>query len=81
MAFLVSSTAIVSVGLGVLGAYYAITGLLTAVNPARPAQFLRPLVPRQSEASGDLRSTKTFPLQTICCNEGARRISVLAWLS
>lgn len=53
MAFLVSSTAIVSVGLGVLGAYYAITGLLTAVNPARPAQFLRPLVPRQSEASGD----------------------------
>lgn len=53
MAFLVSSTAIVSVGLGVLGAYYAITGLLAAVNPARPAEILRALVPHQSQASGD----------------------------
>jgi hypothetical protein len=39
--------------LGVLGAYYAITGLLAAVNPARPAPLLRALVPHQSPASGD----------------------------
>ncbi|MGA7684871.1 MAG: hypothetical protein WCC32_08290 [Terriglobales bacterium] len=53
VAFLVSSTAVLSVVLGVLGAYYAITGLLAAVNPARPAQFLRALVPHQSQATGD----------------------------
>jgi hypothetical protein len=53
VAFLVGSTAIISVGLGVLGAYYAITGLLAAVNPARPGQLLRALVPHQSQASGD----------------------------
>ncbi|MFZ3339962.1 MAG: hypothetical protein WA213_03700 [Terriglobales bacterium] len=48
-----SGTAIVSVGLGVLGAYYAITGLLAAVNPASPTQLLRGLVPHQGQASGD----------------------------
>jgi hypothetical protein len=53
VAFLVSGTAVLSVVLGVLGAYYAITGLLAAVNPARPAQLLRALVPNQSQASGD----------------------------
>jgi hypothetical protein len=53
VAFLVSSTAIVSVGLGVLGAYYAITGLLAAVNPARPMHLVRTLVIHQSQASGD----------------------------
>lgn len=53
VAFLVSSTAIVSVGLGVLGAYYAITGLLAAVNPSRPMHLVRTLVPHQSPASGD----------------------------
>lgn len=53
VAFLVSGTAIVSVGLGVLGAYYAITGLLAAVNPASPTQLLRGLVPHQGQASGD----------------------------
>jgi hypothetical protein len=53
VAFLVSGTAIVSVGFGVLGAYYAITGLLAAVNPARPAPLLRNLAPHQSQASGD----------------------------
>jgi len=53
IAFLVSSTAIVSVGVGVLGAYYAITGLLAAVNPSRPAQLLQTLVPHQGPASGD----------------------------
>jgi len=49
----VSSTAIVSVGLGVLGAYYAISGVLAAFNPSRPSPFLRALVPNQSQASGD----------------------------
>jgi hypothetical protein len=53
VAFLVSSTAVLSVVLGVLGAYYAITGLLAAVNPAHRAQLLRALVPNQSQASGD----------------------------
>jgi hypothetical protein len=53
VAFLVSGTAIVSVGLGVLGAYYAIAGLLAAVNPARPAPLLRALVPHQGQVSGD----------------------------
>ena len=51
--FMVTGTAIVSVGLGVLGAYYAITGLLAAVNPARPAPLLRALVPHQGQLSGD----------------------------
>jgi hypothetical protein len=50
---MVTGTAIVSVGLGVVGAYYAITGLLAAVNPARPAPLLRALVPNQGQASGD----------------------------
>lgn len=53
VAFLVGGTAIVSVGLGVLGAYYAITGLLAAVNPGRPAQLLQALVPHQGQVSGD----------------------------
>jgi len=53
VAFLVSGTAIVSVGLGVLGAYYAIAGLLAAVNPARPTPLLRALVPHQGQVSGD----------------------------
>lgn len=53
VAFLVSSTAVLSVALGVLGAYYAITGLLFAVNPARPPQAVRIFVARQSQASGD----------------------------
>jgi hypothetical protein len=54
VAFLVGSTAILSVSLGVLGAYYAISGLLAAINPARPWPFLQALVPHhQSQASGD----------------------------
>jgi hypothetical protein len=53
VAFMVTSTAIVSVGLGVLGSYYAITGLLAAVNPARPMPLLRALVPHQGQVSGD----------------------------
>ena len=51
--FLVSSTAILSVSLGVLGAYYAISGVLAAFNPGRPSQLLSKLVPHQSQASGD----------------------------
>lgn len=53
VAFLVSGTAIISVGLGVLGAYYTITGLLAAVNPTRPTHLVRSLVAHQSQASGD----------------------------
>jgi hypothetical protein len=53
VAFLVSSTALISVGLGVLGAYYAISGVLAAFNPSRPSHFLAALVPTQSQASGD----------------------------
>jgi hypothetical protein len=53
VAFLVSSTAVLSVALGVFGSYYAITGLLAAVNPSRPTQLFRALVPNQSQASGD----------------------------
>jgi hypothetical protein len=52
VAFLVSSTAILSVSLGVLGAYYAISGVLAAINPARPLHFPRALM-HQSQASGD----------------------------
>jgi hypothetical protein len=52
-AFLISSTAILSVGLGVLGAYYAITAILSAFDPARPSRFLAALAPQQSHASGD----------------------------
>src|SRR6266404_9978591 len=51
-AFLISSTAILSVILGVFGAYCAISGLLAALNPSRP-NVLRALVPHQSPASGD----------------------------
>lgn len=53
VAFLVSGTALVSVGLGVFGAYYAITSLLAAVNPTRPAPVVRTLIPSESQASGD----------------------------
>jgi hypothetical protein len=49
--FLVGSTAIVSVVLGVLGAYYAISGLLNAFNPSRKSPIAAAFIPRQ--ASGD----------------------------
>jgi hypothetical protein len=51
--FLVSSTAILSVMLGVFGAYCVIHAVLVAFNPSRPSNFLRVLVPNQSQASGD----------------------------
>ena len=53
VAFLISSTAILSVILGVFGAYCAISGVLAAVNPSRPSNVLRALVPHQSHVSGD----------------------------
>ena len=53
VAFLVSGTALISVGLGVFGSYYAITGLLAAVNPNRPAPVVRTLVASSSQAGGD----------------------------
>ncbi len=51
VAFLIISTAILSVILGVFGAYWAICGVLAAVNPSRPSLVLRALV--QSQANGD----------------------------
>ena len=53
VAFLVSSTAILSVILGVFGAYCAIRGVLAAVNPSRPSNVLRALVPHQGHINGD----------------------------
>ena len=53
VAFLLCSTAILAVILGVVGAYYAICGILAAVNPSRPSNALAMLVTRQSHASGD----------------------------
>ena len=51
--FLVSGVTILSVALGVVGAYCAISGLLAAFNPARNSRPLVALVARQSQASGD----------------------------
>jgi hypothetical protein len=52
-AFVVSSTAILTVVLGVFGAYAAIAGVLAAINPSRPSHVLAALIPHQSHASGD----------------------------
>jgi hypothetical protein len=53
VAFLLSSTALLTVVLGILGAYFAISGILAAVNPSRPSNALAMLVSHQSHASGD----------------------------
>ncbi|MFZ0686072.1 MAG: hypothetical protein WAM89_11055 [Terriglobales bacterium] len=53
VAFLLSSTAILTVVLGVLGAYWTISGILAVVNQSRPSNALAALVPHQSHASGD----------------------------
>jgi hypothetical protein len=53
VAFLISSTAVLSVILGVFGAYWAISAVLAMVNPTRPSNLLAALVPHQSQASGD----------------------------
>lgn len=49
--FLVGSTAVLSVSLGVLGGYYAINAVLAAFNPARKSRVTAALVANQ--ASGD----------------------------
>jgi hypothetical protein len=53
VAFLVSSTAILAVILGIFGAYCAICGILAAVNRTRPSHALRALVPHQGNVNGD----------------------------
>lgn len=53
VAFLIGGTAILSVVLGVFGAYWAIVGVLAAVNPFQPSNFLAALIPHQSQATGD----------------------------
>jgi heme A synthase len=52
-AFLLSSTAILAVVLGVFGAYCAIHAVLAIVNPSQPSNLLAALIPNQSQASGD----------------------------
>ncbi|MGA9642755.1 MAG: hypothetical protein WBQ72_15270 [Terriglobales bacterium] len=51
--FLIGSTAIVSVVLGVLGAYYAVCGVLAAFNSERKSHLLPQLIPNPTQASGD----------------------------
>jgi hypothetical protein len=55
VAFLVSSTAILTVVLGVMGGYYAVSVILSAFNPSRPSKpsTLSAFVQQQSQASGD----------------------------
>jgi len=55
VAFIVSSTAILTLVLGVFGGYCAIQGLLAVLDPSRPSPTLSAsaLVPHQSHASGD----------------------------
>lgn len=53
VAFLISSTAILTVVLGVFGAYCAISAVLSAVNPTRPAKAFSALLPNQGQATGD----------------------------
>jgi hypothetical protein len=50
--FLICSTAILSVVLGVFGAYCLIDAVLVAMN-TRTSDRFRALVPHQSQASGD----------------------------
>jgi hypothetical protein len=55
--FVLSTTAILTVSFGVFGAYCAIRGILAVVNPSvNPTGRLRalsPLIPHQSNATGD----------------------------
>lgn len=50
---LVSSTAILTVALGVFGAYYAISGILAVMHPSRLSHAVAALIPHQSHAGGD----------------------------
>jgi hypothetical protein len=51
--FLICSTAILTVALGIFGAYCAICAVLAAVNPSRLSKTLSALIPHQSPVSGD----------------------------
>jgi hypothetical protein len=53
IAFIVSTTAVLSVVLGVFGAYYTVNFVLSAINPVRPAPAFRSFVPQHSRMSGD----------------------------
>jgi hypothetical protein len=53
VALVTIGTTISCVVLGVLGAYCAVAGILTAVNPSRTSNALPALVPHQSHVSGD----------------------------
>jgi hypothetical protein len=46
-------TGVLSVALGVFGAYCAIHAVLTAVNPARSSSLSAVFLPEQSRAIGD----------------------------
>ena len=52
-ALLILTVAIASVVLGVFCAYCAISGLLAALNPSRPAPSMAVLVPHESSAGAD----------------------------
>lgn len=52
VALLIILTSISCVALGIFSAYYAVTGLLAAMNPSRP-EPVPVLVAQQSQASGD----------------------------
>ena len=52
VALLIILTSVSCVALGVFTAYYAVTGLLAALNPSRPERA-PVLVAHQSSASGD----------------------------
>jgi hypothetical protein len=55
--FVLSTTAILTVSLGVFGAYCAINGILAIVNPSANStgrfRALSALIPHQSNATGD----------------------------
>jgi hypothetical protein len=51
--FLLTSSAILSVVLGIFGAYCVVSVVLTLLNPAQPSNLLAALVPNQSPSSGD----------------------------
>jgi hypothetical protein len=53
VAFLLTTTAFLTVFFGVFGAYCAVCGILAAVNPSRPSPALSGLIPNRSHASGD----------------------------
>jgi hypothetical protein len=53
VAFLISSTSILTVALGVFGAYWTVCAVLAAVNPAKTSKTFSALVPHQSQVGGD----------------------------